>query len=62
MGFKNCLLISLYIRPIPLQTCSVTVTTSVHGKSVTVSIYLLTVTLFCNMGFTKIVTVSGVSL
>ena len=45
-----------------LQTSSVTVTPSEQGKSATVSRYLLTMTLFGNMGFTKTVAVSGVSL
>ena len=47
---------------IPLNTFSLTVTPSRQGKGVTVSRYLLTVTLFGNIGFTKTVTVSGVSL
>ena len=42
-----------------VQTSSVTVTPSGQVKSVTVSRYLLTMTLFGNMGFTKAVTVSG---
>ena len=45
-----------------VQTSSVTMTPSEQEKSVTVGRYLLAVTLFVNMGFTKTVTVSGVSL
>ena len=45
-----------------LQISSVTITPSEQGKRVTVSRCVLTVTLFGNMGFTKTVTVSRVSL
>ena len=52
------------IEEIRIQTSSssVSVTPSRQGKSVTVSRYLLTLTLFGNMGFTKSVTVRGLSL
>ena len=52
----------VYTSKLDLKTTSVAVTPSGQGKSVTVRRYLLTMTLFGDMGFTKTVTVSRVSL